>query len=69
MKMSEIRERAERMGVNPRAMNKQDLIRAIQAQEGYDSCFKTEWHACDQYDCCWRSDCKPGEMADAIEAV
>lgn len=68
MKMNHIREIAKKMGVNPGAMNKQNLIRSIQEKEGYTPCFNTEQAACDQYDCYWRNDCKPGVGRDAIEA-
>ena len=60
MKINTIREIAKKMGVNPGAMNKQNLIRSIQEKEGNAPCFNTEQLACDQYDCSWRSDCKPG---------
>ena len=68
VKMTNIREKAKNLGVNPGAMNKQNLIRSIQEKEGSAPCFNTEQLACDQYDCCWRDDCKPGVPPDAIEA-
>ena len=40
-----------------RQMNKKELIRYIQEQEGNIPCFKTDQPFCDQDDCCWRSDC------------
>ena len=68
MKMNNIKEIAKKLGVKPGAMNKQNLIRSIQEQEGYTACFNSEQISCDQYDCCWRSDCKPGVPTNAIEA-
>lgn len=67
MKMNDIRVIAKKLGVNPGAMNKQNLIRSIQEKEGYTPCFNTKQFACDQFDCCWHSDCKPGVPLDAIE--
>lgn len=64
MKMHDIKKIAAKMGVNPGKMNKKDLIRTIQEKEGNTPCFKMERDACDQYDCCWRNDCKPREMAE-----
>lgn len=67
MKMNDIRVIAKKLGVNPGAMNKQNLIRSIQEKEGYTPCFNAKQVACDQFHCCWHSDCKPGASADAIE--
>jgi hypothetical protein len=58
MKMDDIRVIAKNLGVNPGAMNKQNLIRSIQEKEGNTPCFNAKHVACDQFDCCWRSDCK-----------
>jgi len=60
MNMNSIRARAKKMAIDPGSMDKKGLIRAIQEREGNVPCFKTELSACDQQDCCWRSDCKPG---------
>jgi hypothetical protein len=61
MNMNKIREIAKRMSIDPGSMDKKELIRFIQEQEGNIPCFKTDQPSCDQYDCCWRGDCKPGE--------
>lgn len=66
--MNDIKAIAKNLGVHPRAMNKQHLIRSIQEKEGFLSCFNTQRIACDQYECCWRSDCKPGVPTDALHA-
>jgi len=63
MHMNKIRAIAKRMNLDPGARDKQELIRYIQEQEGNIPCFQTDQHSCDEYDCCWRSDCKPGEAA------
>ena len=64
--MNEIREMAEKMGLIPGKMNKKALIRAIQEKEGNTPCFKRERYPCDQYDCCWRNDCKPIERIEGL---
>ncbi len=62
MNMNTIRAMAKRMSIDPGSMSKLELVRYIQEKEGNIPCFKTDQPACDQLDCCWRSDCKPGEM-------
>ena len=57
MSIYDIRVIAQNMGINPRKMNKADLIRSIQTAEGNTPCFKTKGEGCDQTDCLWRSDC------------
>jgi hypothetical protein len=57
MTIYDIRVIAKNMGINPRKMNKSDLIRTIQIKEGNTPCFKTASSDCDQKDCLWRSDC------------
>lgn len=62
MKINEIRVIVEKMCVIPSAMDKKQLVRSIQKKEGNTPCFKTGQPFCDQNDCCWRSDCKPGAL-------
>ncbi|MDD2464859.1 MAG: hypothetical protein PHI97_12755 [Desulfobulbus sp.] len=62
MQMKKIREIAEKMSVVHDSMKKDELIRIIQKKEGNIPCFCTGLPSCQQYDCWWRSDCKPGEM-------
>ena len=57
MKIYDIRMIAKSMGINPKKMNKTDLIRSIQIEEGNKPCFKTADTYCDQADCLWKSDC------------
>ncbi len=61
MHLNAIRDIAKKKRLDPGVMNKKELIRYIQEQEGNIPCFKTDQPFCDQEDCCWRSDCKPGE--------
>ncbi len=60
MLMKEIRIIAKKRNVDPGKMTKKNLIRAIQSKENNSPCFQTPLESCDQNDCCWRSDCKPG---------
>ena len=57
MTIYEIRVIAKDIGIDPKRMNKTELIRSIQINEGYLPCFKTAGTFCDQTDCCWKSDC------------
>jgi hypothetical protein len=57
MKIYDIRVMAQDMGINPKKMNKVDLIRAIQIREGNSPCYRTAGSSCDQTDCLWRGDC------------
>jgi hypothetical protein len=62
--MNKIKAIAKKMALDSGSMDKKTLIRAIQQKEGNTPCFKTDLPFCDQYDCCWRDDCKPGETID-----
>ncbi|MFC1523397.1 hypothetical protein ACFL6N_01270 [Thermodesulfobacteriota bacterium] len=62
--MVEIKIRAKKIGISPGKMRKADLIHAIQIKEGNYACFQTGMTACDQYICCWRSDCIPGDTGE-----
>ncbi len=53
MKMVEIREKANELGIKPGKTRKVDLIRMVQEKERNDVCFQTEKNNCVQYDCCW----------------
>ncbi len=59
MKVTEIRERGQAMGMAGLAgLRKAELIRAIQLAEGNRECFGAAWRFdCPQLECCWRSDC------------
>lgn len=64
MKMQEVREKAKTLGINSFGMKKVDLIHAIQSREGYVPCFQTGLESCDQFSCCWRSECFPAETTE-----
>ncbi|MBU0730461.1 MAG: hypothetical protein KKE17_08870 [Proteobacteria bacterium] len=61
MQMVQIKKRAKELGISAGKMKKADLIHAIQIKEGNIACFQTGLITCDQYACCWRSDCMPAD--------
>lgn len=60
MNVQQIRALARDRGLKPGSLNKTQLIRAIQRQEGNFDCFgRADSNYCDQADCLWRADCLP----------
>ena len=58
MNMNEIKNIAKARGLSPGRYKKADLIRAIQREEGNESCFDTgQADVCGQDQCLWRDDC------------
>lgn len=58
MNMNQVKDVAKDRGVRPGKLKKEDLIRAIQAQEGNPTCFNSNFsQACGQEECLWREDC------------
>jgi hypothetical protein len=58
MNLQEIREIARIRGLKSRNLNKRELIRSIQRNEGNFDCFATAFYgSCDQQSCLWRKDC------------
>jgi type IV pilus biogenesis protein CpaD/CtpE len=58
MKLHEIRRMAKGMGIDPKRINKTEIIRAIQKAEGNIVCYGTERvNNCQEMQCLWRSDC------------
>ena len=57
MRVSEIKKKARTLGVKPGKMNKTDLIRAIQKEEGNSECYDSNISQCGEMECCWRNDC------------
>ena len=57
MKITDVKKKATELGINPGKMKKADLIRAIQAKEGYTACFGKGTPSCPYLDCCFREDC------------
>ena len=58
MKLDDIRNIARDKGIKPGKLNKTQLVRNIQREEGNFDCFATaESGNCDQQGCLWREDC------------
>ncbi len=57
MSMSQIRMKAQSLGIDYGNMKKPELIHAIQVTEGYSACFGTSGGHCDYTDCCFIQDC------------
>jgi hypothetical protein len=58
MKITELKQRAKTLGLKiPKEMKKNEIIRAIQVQEGNFPCIGTAQGFCDQPDCLWKRDC------------
>ncbi len=58
MNLTEIKAIARERGVKCGKLNKTELIRAMQRQEGNPECFNTgQVHTCGQDGCLWRSAC------------
>lgn len=59
MNVTEIKTIARARGIKCAKMNKTELIRCIQKQEGNTECFNTgQVNSCGQDQCLWRSDCR-----------
>ena len=58
MKIQRVREIARERGLQSGKAEKEELIKAIQRQEGNFDCFATAYDGvCDQTGCLWREDC------------
>ena len=58
MKLQEVKKIAKTMGMETVKVTKEELIRAIQVEEGNVPCFGTgRVTECGQQSCLWRDDC------------
>ena len=57
MKIEQIKQKAQALGITPGRMKKTELIHAIQRAEGNNPCYGTAQGWCQYEDCCFRSDC------------
>ena len=57
MNMTEIKEKAQILGIIPGKMKKPELIHSIQQAEGCAPCFGRSDGQCTQTDCCFMHDC------------
>ncbi len=55
--MSEIKAKANYLGITPGKMKKPELIHAIQIAEGCTPCFGRSNGQCSNTDCCFMKDC------------
>ena len=55
--MTEMRERAQSLGIDPEEMKETELIRSIQIAEGCTPCFGTSSGQCDQFGCFFMQSC------------
>ena len=54
---TDIKTIARKMGLRTVKVNKKDVIRQIQLNEGNFPCFNTGIKDCMQFNCSWRDDC------------
>jgi hypothetical protein len=57
LSLTQIKDKAKYLGINPGTMKKDELIRAIQRAEGNNPCFGTAQGFCQYTNCCFMSDC------------
>ena len=70
MEMSDIKKKAQALGITGDNMGKAELIRAIQRAEGYSPCYGKSDSRCMYIDCCFRQDClkpKPVRATNVCE--
>ena len=56
--ITDVREKAKRLGIKSKKSSKTELIRKIQAKEGQKPCFQVVGGICENMDCCWRKECR-----------
>jgi hypothetical protein len=56
MKLVDVKSKAKSMGLLNPSSDRTQLVRQIQAAEGFSACYKTK-STCDQMKCCWRDEC------------
>lgn len=58
MRLIEIEKKAKGLGIKETwKYSKKDLIKTVQRKEGFSECFGTKPTGCEQFTCCWRSEC------------
>ena len=57
IKMTEIKEKAKALGINPGKLKKAELIHSIQIAENCTPCFGKSNGQCQYSDCCFMNDC------------
>jgi hypothetical protein len=57
MKMGQVQEKAQSLGIDAKKFKKTELIHAIQSAEHYTVCYGRSNGQCTQEHCCFRDDC------------
>jgi hypothetical protein len=57
MILTEVRNRAQQMGIDIGNKGMAELVHLIQTKEGNSPCFGWSGGYCSHKDCCWQSDC------------
>lgn len=65
--LEEIRQLARGKGIDPEGKSMAEMIRMIQAKEGYEVCFGSLKWDCPFFDCMWRLGCV-GISGNAVKA-
>jgi len=57
MSLTDIKVKANALGIKTGKLAKKELIHQIQSAEGFTPCFETGKNDCKEMDCIWREDC------------
>ena len=63
--ITELRKKAEGLGIRPGEMKKAELIRTVQMAEGYFPCFGESGGQCGHTDCCFFHDCLTASLTES----
>jgi len=66
MTLTEVQEKAQKMGITLNNKGKIELIHEIQQKEGYTPCFGQSQRKCLHTDCCWKQDCLETNLIPAL---
>ena len=66
--MTEMKERAKSLGIDPENMEETELIRSIQIAEGCTPCFGTSSGQCDQFGCFFMQSCLNTSLEKSSQA-
>jgi len=66
MTLTEVQEKAQKMGITLNSKGKIELMHEIQQKEGYTPCFGRSQRKCLSTDCCWKQDCLETNLIPAL---
>lgn len=66
--ITEMKERAKSLGIDPEEMKETELIHSIQIAEDCTPCFGTSSGQCDQFDCCFMQSCLQSSLKKSSQA-